>query len=59
MHALLQHSTALISGPRSVEDNAATPVTAMMVTVCISTDAFSSEQSVGDNSLIQLLYDMI
>ena len=27
---------------RSVQDNVATPVTAMMVTVCISTDALSS-----------------
>ena len=27
---------------RTVQDNVATPVTAMMVTVCISTDAFSS-----------------
>ena len=73
---------------RSVQDNIATPVTAMMVTVCISTDVLyilvcscslqqsvpirliqpwqpnrlfqsdtvSSEQSVGDNSLIQLWY---
>ena len=32
-HALLQHSTALISG--SVQDNVATPVTAMMVTVSL------------------------
>ena len=38
MHALLQHSTDI----RSVQDNVATPVTAMMVTVCISTDALSS-----------------
>ena len=27
---------------RSVQDNVATPVTAMMITVCISTDALSS-----------------
>ena len=37
MLSLLQHSTALISG--SVQDNVAIPVTAMMITVCISTDA--------------------
>ena len=40
-HTLLQHSTALISG-LFTQDNVATPVTAMMVTVCISTDALSS-----------------
>ena len=40
-HALLQHSFNS-TGIRSVQDNVATPVTAMMVTVCISTDALSS-----------------
>ena len=39
-HALLQHSNS--TDIRSVQDNVATPVTAMMATVCISTDALSS-----------------
>ena len=39
-HALLQHSTAYYI-IRSVQDNVATPVTARMVTVCISTDGLS------------------
>ena len=41
---------------RSVQDNVATPVTAMMVTVCITTDAFiltASINAVGPSCLLQ------
>ena len=43
-HALLQHSNS--TDIRSVQDNVATPVTAMMVTVCISTDVYHLYSSV-------------